>query len=383
MILDRLGFAIVYLSCVECKIEKQSEFGYWSVWRIEMKIREWLAIAALLTASGFSPTVGAQDLYSLVDAGKQLSQEAVAALEELLAKEPEHQTLRVQLIGYYNKFEPGTEAGQRRIEHILWLTRNQPEARVLASPEGQIYQYLEADAYSQATSVWSRHLEHMPESLDILRNSAEFYKQSDPKLAIELLERAQEIDGSNPEWASELGHIHSSAMTGSPGEPDQDAAARALSQYERAYELIAEAHGDHLLAYLAKTAFVAGETEKARSYANDMLSNDSGGWNLGNRVHHGNLTLGRLALAEGNLEEANDRILKAGRTPGSPQLNSFGPNMALAKDLLEHGETEVVLQYFELCSRFWNSDHALERLAEWTAAVNAGEIPKFGANLLY
>ena len=114
-----------------------------------------------------------------------------------------------------------------------------------------------------------------------------------------------------------------------------------------------------------------------------MLSNDTEGWSLGNRIHHGHLTLGRIALAEGNVEEAKERLLKAGATPGSPQLNSFGPNMALAKDLLERGEPDVVVRYFELCSEFWNSDRAKEKLAEWTEQARAGSIPDFRANLNY
>lgn len=350
-----------------------------------MNIRNWLATAALLTSSGFSPTAWAKDPFYLLQAGRQLSQEAAAALEQLLADEPEHHTLRVQLIGYYGKLDRDTESGKRRLEHILWLIKNQPEARVLARPEAQIYARSEVDAHRGASSAWSKHLESTPEDLDVLRNAAEFYKRGNRKLAIELLERGQGIDGSDPDWASELGHIHRLEMGGSRGEPDPKAAARALIQYERAYELLGEARGERLLKYLAQTALAAGETEKAQSYADTMLSDDAigSGWNLGNGIHHGNLTLGTIALAEGNLEEAKDRILKAGRTPGSPQLNSFGPNMALAKNLLERGEKEVVLEYFELCSEFWNRERHLKKLAEWTAAVKAGEIPDFGANLVY
>ena len=108
-----------------------------------------------------------------------------------------------------------------------------------------------------------------------------------------------------------------------------------------------------------------------------MLGNDGKGGNLGNRIHHGHLTLGRIALAEGNLEEAKNRLLKAGETPGSPQLNSFGPKMDLAKALLERGETVVVLRYFELCSEFWDHDRAVAKLAEWTELAKTGRIPDF------
>lgn len=348
-----------------------------------MKIRQCLAIAALLAGSSPSPGVAAQDPYHLVEVGRQLSPEEAAALEHLLGEEPEHQAPRVQLIGYYGEFDRDSEGWKQRIDHIMWLTRNQPEAEVLATPEAEIDRWLEADAYLDASSAWSQHLASMPENLNVLRNAADFHTLGDPKLAIELLERGQRIDGSDPEWASALGQLHILEMGGSRGEPDPNAAARALIQFERAYELLGKADGDHLLEDLAKAAFVAGETKKAREYADAMLSNAAGGWNFGNRIHHGHLTLGRLALAEGNLEEARDRLLKAGQTPGSPQLDTFGPNMALAKDLLERGEKEVVLKYFELCSEFWNSERDLNTLAEWTSLARAGRMPDFGANLVY
>lgn len=55
--------------------------------------------------------------------------------------------------------------------------------------------------------------------------------------------------------------------------------------------------------------------------------------------------------------------------------------MGLAKDLLEKGEQQVVLEYFELCRRFWDSGH--RKLDTWSRQVRAGKVPDFGANLMY
>jgi hypothetical protein len=96
-------------------------------------------------------------------------------------------------------------------------------------------------------------------------------------------------------------------------------------------------------------------------------------------VHHGNLILGRIALRDGDMEKAKEHLLAAGQTPGSPQLNSFGPNMALARELLEKGEKQAVLEYFERCGSFWKR----AELESWARDVKAGEIPDFGANLDY
>ena len=57
--------------------------------------------------------------------------------------------------------------------------------------------------------------------------------------------------------------------------------------------------------------------------------------------------------------------------------------MALAKELLELGENEVALKYFELCSEFWKHEDALNEQANWTELVKAGGIPDLGANIVY
>ena len=127
----------------------------------------------------------------------------------------------------------------------------------------------------------------------------------------------------------------------------------------------------------------AGDWDKAKIYAERLLSSatDKKDWNYGNAIHHGNLLLGRIALKNGDIEQAKKYLLKAGETPGSPQLNSFGPNMSLAKELLEEGERSTVLKYFELCRIFWKTHD--KDLDEWKDLVAKGKIPNFGANLGY
>ncbi len=134
----------------------------------------------------------------------------------------------------------------------------------------------------------------------------------------------------------------------------------------------------------AKQSFVLGKTENARKHANELLAllpKFQGDWNYGNAVQDANLVLGRIAVAEGRTAEAKQHLLEAGKSSGSPQMNSFGPNMSLAKDLLEKGERDVVLEYFELCRKFWQMERG--RLDQWSQEVKSGKIPDFGANLVY
>ena len=53
--------------------------------------------------------------------------------------------------------------------------------------------------------------------------------------------------------------------------------------------------------------------------------------------------------------------------------------MTLAKELLEKGEMDAVLEYIELCSKFWKSGK--DRLHKWSVLVKGGTIPDFGHNL--
>ena len=134
----------------------------------------------------------------------------------------------------------------------------------------------------------------------------------------------------------------------------------------------------------AKEAFNQGKKEDARAYAEEqsrMLERYKGDWNYGNAVQDINIVLGRIAVSEGKLDDAKEHLLKAGNSPGSPQMNSFGPNMSLEKDLLEKGETQVVLQYFKQCAKFWRMDYG--KLNAWAKQVESGQIPDFGANLVY
>jgi hypothetical protein len=134
----------------------------------------------------------------------------------------------------------------------------------------------------------------------------------------------------------------------------------------------------------AKDALESGNAKEAQALANELLQiaqtrqND---WNYGNAIQDGNQVLGRIALAQGELEEAKRRLLASADSKGSPQMNSFGPNMQLAKALLAKGEKEVVLQYFDRCGEFWEMGSA--KLSNWTNAVNNGQTPQFGANLNY
>ena len=128
----------------------------------------------------------------------------------------------------------------------------------------------------------------------------------------------------------------------------------------------------YLLGKAARAALEAHDELKAGEYARKALTEAEVAekdWNYGNVIHHANLVLGHLALSSGNVEEAKRRLLAAARTPGSPQLGTFGPNMTLAKELLQRGHRDVVLQFLEMSRKYWKRP---ERIEAWERVIREG-----------
>ena len=80
------------------------------------------------------------------------------------------------------------------------------------------------------------------------------------------------------------------------------------------------------------------------------------------------------------MRTARSELGLSGAVSGTPQLKSFGPQMTLAKALLEKGDREAAVNYFAACGKFWKMDWG--KLKKWTRQVRAGEIPDFGGNLI-
>jgi len=125
-------------------------------------------------------------------------------------------------------------------------------------------------------------------------------------------------------------------------------------------------------------AFTLGEHELARELATQSLAlaptfQDS--WNYGNALHYAHTALGLLALESGDLSLAARELELSGRTPGSPQLGSFGPTMQLAKAMLKADQAEPVLAYLQQCRSFWHRGG--EWLEEWERKIRRGAVPNF------
>lgn len=169
-----------------------------------------------------------------------------------------------------------------------------------------------------------------------------------------------------PEKEAEIGRVFAERAKKALAELDA-----ATSDRLRFYALPDAARGAFELERSSLAAKLATEAlDKAASYKGD--------WNYGNAIHMGHTVKGLLALHDGNKQLAVQELHAAGATPGSPQLNSFGPSMQLARALLRAGEQDEVLNYLQQCRAFWAMGGTW--LAIWEEKIRAGETPNFLMN---
>lgn len=90
---------------------------------------------------------------------------------------------------------------------------------------------------------------------------------------------------------------------------------------------------------------------------------------------------GLIALDNGDVTLAKKELLMAGRAPKSAALYSFGPNMSLAKRLLEKGERETVLLFLKYCRAFWMLPFWMYFTIPWKRAIREGKTPDFKMHL--
>ncbi len=172
--------------------------------------------------------------------------------------------------------------------------------------------------------------------------------------------------------------------------PARDSLARALSRKPDDNEFKERLQG--LRQDVAEASLEAEiGFEAVAAQAREMLTanSDTNSWNYGNVIFQANNLLGRVAMRQGQIEEAKNYLLAAGKSPGSPQLDSFGPlDLGLARGLLEKGEKDAVLEFLDLMACFWaNPEKAtspnarqvatnnLQQLESWRQQIREGRIP--------
>jgi tetratricopeptide (TPR) repeat protein len=314
--------------------------------------------------------------------GRDISAEEAKALEADVERRPDDLWARAVLIGYYSRKYGDNEAAASVARHALWIFSNAPESIYAGMPDIRLQPVLfssKKTPFSEAASIWKEHVQKNPENTKILGNAAAFFMISDQQFTRQCLEKCAALEPNNREWQERLAQVYSmqnmvAEMLGTASSGTQEDAKKALEAKEKAFEMTTGADARiSAMGELAKLAFNAAEYEKARKYASDVLSGIklAQGWDEGNLIHEANTVLGRLALKDGDMAKAKEYLIASASMSGSPQLDSFGPNMTFAKEMLDKGERDGVVQYLELCGKFWNK----EITDTWISEIKSGKTP--------
>lgn len=300
----------------------------------------------------------------------ELSPAEVSALEARIAAGGGDCDDRGALAAHYLEVEiVNRDDPRERVPHLLWLAEHCPRhdqsSLLVVSLRGHA---------SEVLAVWDAVVERHPTDPAVLANAAALRLGSDDDRALALYARAEAAAPNDPQWPLEQAWIYQMRARLGRLTREEDAAA-AYAKLQRAAALSDDAGRFDLLAQLAAAAFEAGDHATARAHAREALDRIDAmprTWNTGNLIHDAHVVLGRIALAEENRAAARAHLIEAGKTPGSPTLDSFGPDVRLAAELLALGDRGAVTYYFELCARFWKDSAKLEL---WRRQLRFGATP--------
>ena len=317
------------------------------------------------------------DLTQLAIDSAHLGKDQVRAMELGLLSKPDDAATRAKLLGYY--FPRQAETIRQRLEQTMWIIWYRSTDPFAGSEYCRIDADLDPQGYARVIALWQQLQTKDPDNLALLRNAANAYSPADDAVAEELLLHGGELQPKNPEWPLRVARLYEFRAQRSP-EHREKTAAMALAQRQKGCDLEHDANRRFAaFTEIPRDAFVSGDYIRAKRSAQQLIAmaeSFRGDPNYGNAIHVGNIVLGRVAIHMGDIQTAEACLLAASQTPGSAQLSSTGPDMSLAKELLERGSRENVRDYLIRCEKFWTAGSA--RLKTWIAAVDAGGTPDFG-----
>jgi hypothetical protein len=305
--------------------------------------------------------------------GGGLSEEDGAALEARIIADEHDVDARVRLVGFYFlRFSP--ENHRRRADHLAWLAEHRPDIGL--GGYGYIVEEQAPEGHEATRRAWLAAAAKPDADVHILQNAADFLGFNRPEQAESLFRRAAGMEPENGEWRTRIARtLTKRAKWADDADERRRHARAAIQELEIALPLAEQdwiALGVRI--DLVEAAVLAEDWERVRETAERVLVDNettTRTFQYGNAIHWANIALGFAALADEQLTAAADYLVRAGKTLGSPQLNSFGPDRDLARALLGRGERTAVLTYLTDCARFWAGNEAL--LEGWRSAIERGE----------
>ena len=353
---------------------------------------------------GQTREITGQNRQALLQEGSRLTSAQVEAIETDLKRNPSDEAQWARLLGYYAGQAAETNAlplariEARIIEAIPLSPLVDPASYSLFSPL-----WIDPKCFEVVANKWIAVARQHETNAAILARAGRFLMREPSagnyaRQGEEFLQRARSLEPRNTRHSLELAEQYLNDAHPCFANPNGNAAAarKALACFQTAWRDLAEGGRDttnlKLRQSMTHAAFWAGEYDQAKKYALDWLKASAAmeqmpaaathneritrQWDRGEAIHDANMILGEIALSEGKTKEAGQFLIEAGKVTGGLTLSSYGPDLALAKDLLDLGENQAVLTFFEECNVFWTTGR--DSLVQWKKAIQAGQKPDFG-----
>jgi tetratricopeptide (TPR) repeat protein len=249
------------------------------------------------------------------------------------------------------------------------MIENHPEHPATAEP-GLRYLPDDLDGNAQILVLWNRNLESHGDELAVLKDAEKFFFGKDPEEADQLIHRIAQKEPNDKQWPGELAELY--RMSGIPGRYIEDPAARAIESYRRVLELTHNVTARESLAGdMAQALFKVGDLAGAAELAKIHLRSKDR-----TALQRSNTILGRVALRSGDVGGAKQYLLDSSSPLAEKDVSISGPTLVLAKELLQQGERDTVLQYLDNCLSLWPRGEGVLQL--WIADIKNGRTPNFG-----
>ncbi|MDR3615991.1 MAG: hypothetical protein P4L53_20710 [Candidatus Obscuribacterales bacterium] len=311
------------------------------------------------------------DYFDAFQDGFRMTKAQKKSLMQQLKISPDDPYKHLQLLGYYSAHHK--EETEQCLASKLWLVENLPEEQSI-SVFTSCFDF-ESDEYRQIGEAWLAQVRSKA-SFNVVSNAASFFTLYEKEVAVQVLKQAL---SSSSEDYSLLNQISDIYMLAGGHQSETDARENyllALEYGERCYSnATSEEHRFYALTNIAQAALAANETKRAEDAANQLLASSKNfhdNWNFGNAVFDGNTILGKIRFIEGDIEAAGKYLIAASQTPGSPQLDSFGPDFRLCAMLIDKNQLQMAREFLINCSKFWKSS----KIKKWITEIDAGIKPQ-------
>jgi hypothetical protein len=305
----------------------------------------------------------------LLYSGKAISKPKADELEAELKQNPDKIEPRLVLIGYYSANGRTSADHSRLRQHVLWMIERHPEHPATAEPSLRDLPD-DRDGNAQILALWTRNLELRSDDVAVLKDAEKFFFSRDPVEADHLIHQISAKEPNNKEWPAELAHLY--RMFGIPDERIEDPAQRATEAYKRVLELTKNADArESLSGDMAQEEFKLGDFAGAAALARIHLQSRDR-----TATQRANTILGRIALRSGDVNGAKEYLEASAGPMAAKDIAISGPSLILAKELLDKGESDSVVQYLQNCIVLWpRGENALQT---WIEDIKRGKSPNFG-----